>query len=356
MNSEPATGDAHVSRPNPGWRALAFPLLILLIGGFVAAKLGDLRHMAGVLRGARPGWLLAACGIEFLRSVSNGRLFQTTLRLAGYRFGWGEMIAKVTAFNAVNRIIPTGGASGSALMVATLQERGVPPDRAVFAIGLTYLYDYATYLLVVAATFVYLAAIGHLPGRAVLAGAFLAALIGGVLVVLWWGLGRHERLRRSLTSIVRRLRRLRPRRIHEQSAEEAASAMVGRLQELKTDLGSNPARLWNPVLPAVGYNVLDVLNVWCVFEAFGHPQPIGFVAAGFVIATLLGFISFVPGQLGAFELGMAGAFHKLFGVELNVAILVTGTYRLIQYWLPIPIGVLLAKWALGGSGQREDAG
>lgn len=346
MNTEPARSDAGVPRPVPGWRALALPLLVLAIGGFAIAKLGDLQHMASVLRGARPGWLLLACGIECLRSASNGKLFQSTLGLAGYRFGWGEMIAKVTAFNAVNRVIPTGGASGSALMVATLQERGVPPDRALFAIGLTYLYDYVTYLVLVAATFVYLAAIGHLPGKAVLAGAFLAAIVGGAVVFTWWGLGRQEHLRGTLAGIVRRLRTLRPRHSHELSPEEAASGMVARLQTLKADIGSDKSRLWNPVLPAMGYNVLDVLNVWCVFQAFGHPQPIGFVAAGFVIAMLLGFISFVPGQLGAFEFGMAGAFHKLFGVDLNVAILVTGTYRLIQYWLPIPIGVILAKWAL----------
>jgi len=354
MNTEPARGDDTVTRPRPGWRALALPTLLLLAGAFVAVKLGDLRHMASVLRGARPGWLILACGIECLRSVSNGKLFQSTLRLAGYRLGWGEMIAKVTAFNAVNRIIPTGGASGSALMIATLGERGVPPDRALFAIGITYLYDYVTYLLVVAATFAYLAAIGHLPGRADLAGAFLTAVVGGAIAFLWWGLGRQERLRRTITGIVRRLRKLRANHAYTDSPEDAAGAMVARLLSLKLDLASNPARFWNPVLPAVGYNVLDVLNVWCVFQAFGCPQPIGYVAAGFVIAMLLGFISFVPGQLGAFEIGMAGAFHKLFGVDLNVAIVVTGAYRLIQYWLPIPIGVVLAKWALdGGSGTRE---
>jgi hypothetical protein len=325
------------------------PAIFVICGAFVLLKLGDLRHMAFLLRGARPGWLVLACIVECLRSVSNGKLFQTALGLAGYRFGWGEMIAKVTAFNAVNRIVPTGGASGSALMVATLQSEGVPPDRALFAIGLTYIYDYLTYLLVVAATFVYLAVIGHLPGRAVLAAALLVAVIGGVIGFLWWGLGKQEALERTLAGIVRRLRRLRPSREHSETPEASASAMVERMGTLRRDVTANPKGLLRPVAPALGYNVLDVFNVWCVFQAFGHPQPIGFVAAGFVIAMLLGFISFIPGQLGAFEVGMAGAFHTLFGVNLTVAMLVTGTYRLIQYWLPIPIGVVLAKHALHGT-------
>lgn len=333
------------------WRSIVLPAIVVVFGAFVLLKLGDLRHMASMLRGARPGWLVLACGVECLRSVSNGKLFQTALDLAGYRFGWGEMIAKVTAFNAINRVVPTGGASGSALMVATLQAQGVPPDRSLFAIGLTYIYDYLTYLLVVAATFAYLAAIGHLPGRAVLAGALLTAVVGGAIGFLWWGLGRQERLQRTLTGIVRRLRRLRPSVEHAELPEEAASAMVARLAALRRDITANPKGLWRPIAPALGYNLLDVLNVWCVFQAFGHPQPIGFVAAGFVIAMLLGFISFIPGQLGAFEVGMAGAFHTLFGVNLTVAMLVTGTYRLIQFWFPIPIGVLMAKQAFS---SRKD--
>ena len=329
-----------------GWRSLVLPVIVVMCGVFIVLKLGDLRHMASLLRGARPGWLVLACLVECLRSITNGKLFQTTLGLAGYRFGWGEMIAKVTAFNAVNRIVPTGGASGSALMVATLQAQGVPPDRSLFAIGLTYIYDYLTYLLVVAATFAYLAVIGHLPGRAVLAGALLAAVVGGVIGFVWWGLGRQDRLQRTLTGIVGRLRGLRPSREYSETPEDTASAMVARLAALRGEIRAHPKGLWRPVAPALAYNVLDILNVWCVFQAFGHPQPIGFVAAGFVIAMLLGFISFIPGQLGAFELGMAGAFHTLFGVNLTVAMLVTGTYRLIQFWLPIPIGVLLAKHSL----------
>jgi uncharacterized protein (TIRG00374 family) len=58
-----------------------------------------------------------------------------------------------------------------------------------------------------------------------------------------------------------------------------------------------------------------------------------------VTASLLGRIPFTPGGLGFVEAGLTGTLI-LTGLSAGDAATATLAYRLVSYWLPIPLGAI----------------
>ena len=57
----------------------------------------------------------------------------------------------------------------------------------------------------------------------------------------------------------------------------------------------------------------------------------------FVAASVLGLLPFTPGGLGFVEAGLAATL-AVAGVPAGDALVATLVYRLLTFWLPIPLG------------------
>ena len=93
--------------------------------------------------------------------------------------------------------------------------------------------------------------------------------------------------------------------------------------------------------------LLDAASLWTFLWAFGYPiSPIDlFVAYG--LANILAVLPFTPGGLGVVE-GVLIPTIVGFGVPHAPAILAVLLYRLINFWLPIPLGgisYLTLRWS-----------
>jgi uncharacterized protein (TIRG00374 family) len=62
------------------------------------------------------------------------------------------------------------------------------------------------------------------------------------------------------------------------------------------------------------------------------------VLLSFCTASLLGLLPFTPGGLGFVEAGLTGTL-ALAGVAAPDAVLATLVFRLVSFWLPLPVGV-----------------
>ena len=83
--------------------------------------------------------------------------------------------------------------------------------------------------------------------------------------------------------------------------------------------------------------LFDAASLWSFVTAFGHlVDPIELFAA-YGIANVLGAIPITPGGLGVIE-ASAATLLVSFGVTRNVATLAVLGWRLVNFWLPIPIG------------------
>jgi uncharacterized protein (TIRG00374 family) len=103
------------------------------------------------------------------------------------------------------------------------------------------------------------------------------------------------------------------------------------------DLADHPGALRKAVAWSAARWLLDAASLWVFLQAFGHtvrPDQL-FIAYG--IAYVLAAIPITPGGLGVVETTLIVALVG-FGTPRGVAGLAVATYRLVSYWVPIPLG------------------
>ena len=90
---------------------------------------------------------------------------------------------------------------------------------------------------------------------------------------------------------------------------------------------------------SVARALFDFLTLLIALAAFGADARWALVLLAFASAMLLGIMPLTPGGLGFVEAGLT-AVLVLAGVLAAVAISATLLYRLVSFWLPIPIGLV----------------
>jgi uncharacterized protein (TIRG00374 family) len=163
-----------------------------------------------------------------------------------------------------------------------------------------------------------------------------AALIGGVMFVLLFGAGAAAILwdrpllavGRAAQSIRNRLRSKRP------PLTALPDRLLSERDEVRSVLGR---KWWEALLLAAGRWVLDYLTLIAVLYAVGAEPRASLVLLAFCAAQLLGTMPLTPGGLGFVEAGLTGLL-ALAGVSAALAALATLAYRLVSFWLPLPVG------------------
>jgi uncharacterized protein (TIRG00374 family) len=88
---------------------------------------------------------------------------------------------------------------------------------------------------------------------------------------------------------------------------------------------------------ALGNWLLDAACLWVCLAAFGAVVQPGLVLTAYGAANLLGLLPITPGGLGVVE-GVLMPALVAFGVGGAVAVLGVLAWRVLQFWLPIPVG------------------
>jgi uncharacterized protein (TIRG00374 family) len=95
-------------------------------------------------------------------------------------------------------------------------------------------------------------------------------------------------------------------------------------------------------LAALGKWGFDYLVLISVLQALDvRPEP-SLVLLAYAAAALLALIPLTPGGLGFVEAGLTGLL-VVAGIGAGEAAAATLAYRLVSYWLPLPVG-LVAYW------------
>jgi hypothetical protein len=85
--------------------------------------------------------------------------------------------------------------------------------------------------------------------------------------------------------------------------------------------------------------ILDAASLWCFVAAFGHlANPVELFAA-YGIANVAGALPVTPGGLGVVD-SITPLLLVGFGVTRSVATLGVLAWRVVNFWLPIPLGAL----------------
>ena len=283
------------------------------------------------LRSLDPLWLALAVLFEAMSSIS----FWTLQRIALRTRSWFAVGTSQLAGGAAARILPGGSAAASALQYGMLVRSGISPQTVASGLAASWAATTATVLalpVIAVVSTIGAAAVPHgLRNVAYLGGGgFVLLAAAGFAAFAWdWPLRVVGRgIRGSLGLIGRRDR-----------VEDLPNRLLQQRDALRRTFASHP---WLAVLAALGKWGFDYLALLCVLAALSlDPEP-ALVLLAFAAASILGMIPLTPGGLGFVEAGLAGLL-VLAGVSAGDAAVATLAYRLVSFWLPLPVGVV-AWW------------
>ena len=326
------TGLVHIAPGLLGKTSRLRLLMFWIVGlmGFltvilVVLHLGSLQKMAELIRSARPGWMLVALAVQSATYVSAALVWRQALRQAGHPLSLRTLIPLGIAKVFIDQVLPSGGVSGTMLVVRGLTGRRVPAGIAMAAMlaGMVS-YDIAYLFVVLAST-----------GALWLQNRLNLALIVGVVIfvvvtvaVPCAVLGLKQWGRRAPIAWL--------------SKCLGVTALLQELTDAPTRLLRSPSLLLQTVALQLAIFVFDAMTLWLAFKAIGEIPPLWVVFVSFIVASMVATIGPIPVGLGTFEAASVGML-SLLGVSVEAALAATLLLRALTFWLPMLPGIWLAR-------------
>jgi uncharacterized protein (TIRG00374 family) len=242
------------------------------------------------------------------------------------------------------RVLPGGGGATAAVTYAALRSRGLSPAKVGFAVTATGALMYAALAAWLLASLLYLILDRELNRLATLGALLLFTLTIAAVLAALVAQRRPLAVQRVLSGLLYWVGRpfLRGRWSRERTgrwAERVVSWLRDEAKAIGDQLLGSPSRALKLGALALGYWAFDALCLIVVFLALGVEFGVIGLLVAYGVATAFGNLPITPGGLGTFEAAMLGTLAVL-GYGPDAAIAVLG-YRLFNFWLPIPLAVLL---------------
>lgn len=325
-------------------RVVELLVVAFIIHLFVIPQIGGARRALTVVGSLNPFLVVAAVVLEVLAFAAYARLTQLLLP-ESVRPTFPIAFGTVMASTGINHVVPGGAATTAGVSYRLLGRAGVPADRLGFALGLQ-----AIGSAVVLNAMLWIALIISIPSSGFHPIYATAAAFGAVLIAL------------SAMAVVASLR-------HRDRFADSMARIFGRLPGVKTEtvhrlmltaatelgqLARDPKLLRTVIGLAAANWLLDAAALWLMLSAFGHrPGVIGLLVA-YGLANVMAALPFSPGGLGIVEAILIPTLVG-FGTPRAEASIGVIAYRLVNFWLPIPVGALsyvAVDHATGSEDQR----
>jgi uncharacterized protein (TIRG00374 family) len=305
-------------------------------------QVDDARHSLSTIGITQLGWLVAAMIAVLLSFLAFSLVTAAMLRTEGYPLDLPTVIRMDLATIAVSHAVPGGAAVGTALGTRLLTARGVPTLSAGFVkVSQGALSQCLLQLLLFGALALAIPVHGTSPlyvTATIVGGATL--LIVGFAV---WLLITRPGLPAAL--IARWGRRLPPKALHR--AQRALRAVPAHLRALGADRG----RLAWICGCSIGNWIFDAAALWLCVRGFGFSLGYVELIVAFGLAAVLASVPITPSGLGVVE-GVLVPTLVAFGCPTPAAVLGVLGWRVVNFWLPIPLGGA-AYLGLRAEGRRR---
>src|SRR5690606_4850069 len=168
--------------------------------------------------------------------------------------------------------------------------------------------------------------------RALVHAAWLGAAVFVVVFAFATALAVWDSPLRAVGRLVERLLHLRP-------GGPPPGAVAARLVHERNLMRAALGRRWKLAAAfAVGRTAFDYLSLLAALAAVDATPAPALVLLAYAAAALLGTIPITPGGLGFVEAGLTGTL-TLAGVSGAAAVAAVLLYRLVSFWLPVPVGL-----------------
>ena len=314
-----------------GWLHIAGRIFMLLLGlvslYLLAPKVISVLASWPQLKTLKPGWFALAVLFEVMSYVSLWSMQRVALRTTS----WFAVGTTQLASGAIGSIVPGGAATAGAVAYKMLTRAGV--RSADVAAGLTAATIASTAVVFAMPVLALPAILGGVVAPDGLIQTAYVGVIGfvAVAVLAAAAFGWDAPLvivARGMRWLIQRFRRDR--------AADLPEHLIAQRDRMKETFG----RRWHVALTgAVGKVGFDYLALVCCLGAVGaRPEP-SLVLLAYIGGALLALIPITPGGLGFVEAGLTGLLTAA-GVGAQQALVSTLAYRLVSFWLPLPVGAV----------------
>ncbi len=322
--------------PNSGknrWRILrrvGFALaLVLVVEYLVLPQIAGARKSLSLVSHAQLGLIAAGVLLEVASILAYAMLTRSLLP-RGQRPGLWRLLRIQLSTLAVSHVVPGGSAAGAGLGFRLLEKEGVDGPAAGFALALQSIGSAVVLnvlLWVGLVVSIPLRGFNPLYGTAAIVGIVLIGGFFALVLLLTRGEAGSARVIRAVARHVPFVK--------EDAVHRAVHRGADQLRTLTSDR--------KLLLTAVGWAganwLLDAGALWLFVAAFGERVPADALFVAYGLANVLAAIPITPGGLGVVEAVMTSTLVG-FGTPRGVAVLGVISYRLVNFWLPIPVGAL----------------
>jgi uncharacterized protein (TIRG00374 family) len=305
---------------------LSFGSLIFVFEYLVLPQFGSARHSLPLLATVNPVLVAIAVLLEVSAILAYVELTRTVLYpYAPSRY---NTLRVNMAGLAISHVVPGGTAPAGALSYRIFNELGVPRDTNAFGLaaqgsGSAVVLNIIFWIVLVIS--IPLNGFNPAYGFAALAGVFLLMAFFGTILLITRGQRRADVW---LRTIARHIPSVNP---------DVITALLKKVADRITLLIANRRTLWWAFTWAALNWLLDATCLWVFLWSFGAVvSPIDLLVA-YGLANVLAAIPITPAGLGIIE-GVLITTLVGFGVPHSQAILAVLAYRLVNFWIPIPLG------------------
>ena len=302
-------------------------LFLFFVGEYILLpELASARREAHQLSQLNVIWLILGALLEVAALVAYTQLTHTVLS-PGAPDRWRIFRINMWAL-AISHTLPGGQVPGTAASYKLLTDANVSGSTAAFGLA-TQGIGSAVVLNVIfwLALLISIPLQGYNPlyGFAAILGVLLLAIFAGVIFFLTRG-EKHASV--FLQKVANRLPFVRA---------ETVTSLVQKVADRMKILFSSSDLLTKASLWAAANWLLDCASLYVFLLAFGaHVSPIDVLVA-YGLANILAVIPITPSGLGVIEITVI-AVLKTFGVPSGIAAAGVLSWRLVNFWLPIPFG------------------
>jgi hypothetical protein len=315
--------------PRPVRRITKFLLFAFVVEFLVLPQISGTRKALKLLGHVSVPYLVAGVAFETAAIVSYACLTRAVLPREGSPSVFTLLRVQLSTLG-FSHVAPGGAAAGSPLGYRLLTNAGVAGPEAGFALA-TQGMGSAVVLNVI----LWLALVVSIPlngfNPIYLAAAVVGVVAIGAFAILIVTLTRgEERSAAVLSAIAGRLPLV---------DKAAVTALVHQVAERLRELGTDRDLLMRAAGWAAANWLFDAASLWVFVAAFGYRVSVVGLLVAFGLANVLAAIPITPGGLGVIEAVLISSLVG-FGTPNAVAILGVAAYRLLNFWLPIPLGAL----------------
>ncbi len=318
-------------------------LLLALVVFLVVWKWHDISAAIALWRLMSVKLLVAAIVTQLVSYGMSTLLLRRLIVIQGYSYSTSRLYKIVTVFNFLNRALPSLGVSGIAFMVQQMYQDGLSRGRSLIIAILYYTNLYLAFFVLFVVCAVYVATQYSLAALHLTAIMFAIMLVVVVYLIIAYVVSKKSRLLSVIVWLFGLVGKFR---------SGAKDMLNTKMQTILHEVEEVYESWWvywhkpiQKVVPlGVGglQHVVDILTVTIVFAGLGFDVPLMILATSYIVATVASFVSFIPSGIGVFEAAMVLVL-KSFDVPVAEALSGVLAFRILFYWLPVPIGLYFFK-------------